>query len=965
MLRQFLFLSLLLHVAYGQISIKNFVPFGTNHGDAMMARPIDAVTGPIHISIRFPFFDKWYDEIKLYSHGLILFGNITYVLPHSPPGPFPLRNFVCAAPYWADTNIAQDASSNIFYRQVTDEDTLIEISSMVRNGFPLLSAHRMLWAFVATWYRVPGHMTDPGRNTYQAIITTNGLYSFTLFTYNQLQWSAGLWGGFPQIGFNAGDQVNYFTLEKSFTANVITVVQDSNIGVPGQFIFHTTGNISDVQCNSTEGLQSSPFRGSMYGGYELRLFGICFNESSYIVEINGQELENCELTTVYLTCTMPMVSEGRLQIRLFTSERRLIGQTDFLAFMPENNADLILSNNGELDTSAHIREDQRLNLLFQKNALTTNYLFRIIIYDYSIQQFIANGTFYNQTMQQIDLGLGALNLSAIRNLTINYESIFPIDSEPRDRVHSLGISFELVPQSATSKSFTWKGATKFLVRPFIVPDVLFSSYCPAWLELQSDTNTQNLINKVPACPCRVSTTWDEEQLGFNTDPACNARKSGLWNCRFHRGAKGCYRRKSLTSDAGAQCCYDNNGVWINDWRSGAGTIDAYYPETLKNLSTYQHFFSDVLSYFSCCGGVTEFTSNCEKYMKHRPPGRCENLLPAPTGGQGDPHFLTLAGSSYTFNGHGEYTLLESLDGQLEIQVRLARVVNESAPPSSVSSMDNATAIVAFVIHSEDQPRVQFELFSQLQLVEIRIDERVLEFTPFSEEDELLSSSLIYSDDYQLIIRQRDAKTYSISYGESGIQFIVYLRPQFDFLDLVSLIPRINTDKRQFQGILGGFDGLAYANGTRVPITSNDDQALFNYGESWRTTSNASLFYYRFQDSHAQHQDLTYRPTFLRDLFDKYTNTSRYRLAEEVCQNLTQRQQCMYDVLITNDPTVNQMHQHYETTLQAWDEYIELVEQDEENDKTTTTKSPKNAASKYSVNKIWATIILLAMIIAHK
>jgi hypothetical protein len=167
MLWQFFSFFFLLNEVYGQVSIKNFVPFGITYGDRTMPRPLDSATPPISINTRFPFFNKWYDVIRVYSHGLILFGDVTYVLPHQPPGPFPLRNFVCAAPYWADTDISQDPSSDIFYREINDDGTLIQISSMVRDGFPQLSTHQMLWAFVATWYRVPGHMVNPGRNTFQ------------------------------------------------------------------------------------------------------------------------------------------------------------------------------------------------------------------------------------------------------------------------------------------------------------------------------------------------------------------------------------------------------------------------------------------------------------------------------------------------------------------------------------------------------------------------------------------------------------------------------------------------------------------------------------------------------------------------------------------------------------------------------------------------------------------------------
>ncbi|UJR18032.1 hypothetical protein I4U23_004933 [Adineta vaga] len=173
------------------------------------------------------------------------------------------------------------------------------------------------------------------------------------------------------------------------------------------------------------------------------------------------------------------------------------------------------------------------------------------------------------------------------------------------------------------KSFLRKEIVKCLVHIFVIPYLLFSIYYPIWLLLQSDTYTKESIEKVPLCPCRVSTTWDEKQSNFTTDPACNVRKSGFWNCRFHYGAAECYRQKSTTASASAQCCYDINGRWISDWKKGAGTLDFYYPESWRNISTYQHFFSDVLSYFSCSIGGTRIFTSCKQYMRYRPAGKCE------------------------------------------------------------------------------------------------------------------------------------------------------------------------------------------------------------------------------------------------------------------------------------------------------------------------------------------------------
>ena len=188
---------------------------------------------------------------------------------------------------------------------------------------------------------------------------------------------------------------------------------------------------------------------------------------------------------------------------------------------------------------------------------------------------------------------------------------------------SLRIFLLLYSSFVAIKSVPWKRLIKFLVCAFVVTFVLFVIYGLCWLALQSDANTENMINSAPPCPCRMSTRWSENRLDFNADPACDARKSGYWNCRFHQGAKGCYRQKSAASAAGAQCCYDNNGEWISDWRKGAGTLDFYYPENGRSLSTYQHFFSDVLSYFSCCNPATAILHTCEQYMRYRPTGKCE------------------------------------------------------------------------------------------------------------------------------------------------------------------------------------------------------------------------------------------------------------------------------------------------------------------------------------------------------
>ena len=159
--------------------------------------------------------------------------------------------------------------------------------------------------------------------------------------------------------------------------------------------------------------------------------------------------------------------------------------------------------------------------------------------------------------------------------------------------------------------------------------VVVSIYAPIWILVQSEANTWAAMRQISDCPCQMNALWKRHQYGFEIDPACDSSKSSYSNCLFHVGAAACYRQKSPSIAAGAQCCYDRHGGWIANWRHGAGTLDFYYPQTWKHLSTYQHFFSDVLSYLSCCFGMTQAFNTCEQYMKYRPSGQCihHNITP--------------------------------------------------------------------------------------------------------------------------------------------------------------------------------------------------------------------------------------------------------------------------------------------------------------------------------------------------
>ena len=82
-------------------------------------------------------------------------------------------------------------------------------------------------------------------NTFQCILATSELESFVMFLYADLQWttgdnsfgSDGLGGTEALAGYNAGDQINSYTITGSHTPRIINITRTSNVQIPGRWVF--------------------------------------------------------------------------------------------------------------------------------------------------------------------------------------------------------------------------------------------------------------------------------------------------------------------------------------------------------------------------------------------------------------------------------------------------------------------------------------------------------------------------------------------------------------------------------------------------------------------------------------------------------------------------------------------------------------------------------------------------------
>ena len=70
---------------------------------------------------------------------------------------------------------------------------------------------------------------------------------------------------------------------------------------------------------------------------------------------------------------------------------------------------------------------------------------------------------------------------------------------------------------------------------------------------------------------------------------------------------------------------------------------------------------------------------------------------------GDPHIRTLDGFEYTFNGLGEYTLVETTHGEFTLQGRTAKVRDDNGHET------DATVFSAFAARDRDSDTVHVEM----------------------------------------------------------------------------------------------------------------------------------------------------------------------------------------------------------------------------------------------------------------
>ncbi|KAM4043759.1 uncharacterized protein ACNLHF_014031 [Anomaloglossus baeobatrachus] len=294
-----------------------------------------------------------------------------------------------------------------------------------------------------------------------------------------------------------------------------------------------------------------------------------------------------------------------------------------------------------------------------------------------------------------------------------------------------------------------------------------------------------------------------------------------------------------------------------------------------NSSSNNVLDAELQAYNWCCNDVDD-PQFCTMYRQKRPPINCQTYRPQKPGWMfGDPHITTLDGLNYTFNGLGDFILLNASDSDISLVLQGRTVQTEPA---------NATNFQAFAVqYTSSNARVKVEWYLDTSN---SID-------TFLDGQEALFS---YSEDMEADINDSNAAVFFKSNSSMVTatfegSLSVQVSAQSNMLTAVSSLP--NNFLNNTKGLLGTWnndqsDDFFFNNGTKLPINSSEKE-IFYYGMEWRVNE-TSLF----KEPPAQGTD-SFIPVFLCDLRDQYQD--QYTKLEGTCGGKTE---CIYDALVTNN-----------------------------------------------------------------
>ncbi|CAH1778428.1 unnamed protein product, partial [Owenia fusiformis] len=894
-------------------------PFGEQYGDEF--DPTRNVHVNFDLQTDVPFFGQVFDSAVITNHGYIslntTFKSYKYLSKGWPNKQWPHdMDPPLIAPYYARVEISDD--SRLWYRHFYEDmwpedgpvrkerdiakEMLFEFSIEVRAAVVGADLFVGKYGFIVTWENVthsPICRSGPcPRNTFQAVVVTDGKETYTIINYWNLTWSGtgddkGVNPEYKaQAGFNAGNGTEFYPLPYSGTNEILRLATSAGSNVTGRYIYRVDDEIiikggctNDTQASSI--LEMYPRFGGMMGGGEVNVSGPCFAPNDRILcKFGDKVVEGQYIHMMRARCIQPALTQrGLIDVELTNGRHHKHRNTFNVVMLDKIPYGVRLDPFGDWEST----DPYALVMRWDRMVLTHLPYKTVSIKLYGYRE--ANG----EAVWEL---LMTLRTEESNNGVFTfYPRDHRCDTYHKCESFMIGaVAISLNDQFKDHPKTIWSQITPL---GWYVGQHWREKWGEDWPEdkcldwKRNENKNRTWYQELPPCPCRLEQALADFGQWQPFD-FCSMYKED--SCLYHdKNIKHCVMTTYPSHHgSGSQCCYNHDGDLMSTCDSETTGIPTrkhqfgLYPYKVGDIPNLSHWLEDKLPYYYCC----MWNATCYNYIKQRETMNCysyNNSRPATV--YGDPHFVTFDGTKYIFNGKGEFWLLRNKAVDFRLQGRMEQ------PHNKTFGRVRGTLLTSIAMQELNSAKVEVQLgmYTGRRKLRVLVDDQLRLFDEVGRRwQDYMNVSIVCNDASENFTHSN----FTILFPSGvGVNVAAFARS----LHVIVAAPahyKFNT-----WGLFGNWNNNSKAD-FRIPSGQTDDYHSYTiihdkFGMMWLINKNESLF--RYQASKTFEYFIADAKTFqpfhqIPQIVPIGGNWNKSQV-DDVCYN---HEGCWFDYMVTGD-----------------------------------------------------------------